>query len=98
MKNLFNDLLNSEKNRILEMHKGATKRNYLSEQKSNFNKHTTSDLHPISDAHPINHPFYKEMITNIEGDNVKLVSFTTNKLVIDAFGNIYTITKQPNTR
>ena len=32
MKNLFNDLHNSEKNRILEMHKGATKRNYVSEQ------------------------------------------------------------------
>lgn len=48
--------------------------------------------------HPMNHPFYKEMISNITGDNVELVSFTTNKLVIDAFGNIYTITKQPNTR
>jgi len=48
--------------------------------------------------HPMNHPFFEEMISNIEGDNVELVSFTTNKLVIDAFGNIYTITKQPNTR
>ena len=58
----------------------------INEEESNFKEH------------PMNHPFYKEMISNIEGDNVELVSFTTNKLVIDSFGNIYTITKQPNTR
>jgi hypothetical protein len=38
MKNLFNDLHNSEKNRILEMHKGATKRNYVSEQEENLDE------------------------------------------------------------
>jgi len=32
MKHLFNDLSKIEKNQILEMHKSATKRNYLSEQ------------------------------------------------------------------
>jgi hypothetical protein len=33
MKNLFNDLNENEKNQILEMHKTATKKQYLSEQK-----------------------------------------------------------------
>jgi hypothetical protein len=32
MKNLFNDLSQDEKNRILEMHQSATRKNYLSEQ------------------------------------------------------------------
>jgi hypothetical protein len=32
MKNLFNDISSQEKQRILEMHKSATKRNYLFEQ------------------------------------------------------------------
>lgn len=32
MKNLYNNLDKNEKNRILEMHKKATKNNYLSEQ------------------------------------------------------------------
>jgi hypothetical protein len=32
MKNLFNDISQDERNRILEMHQSATKKNYLSEQ------------------------------------------------------------------
>jgi hypothetical protein len=32
MKNLFNDISQDERNRILEMHKSATRKNYLSEQ------------------------------------------------------------------
>jgi hypothetical protein len=32
MKNLFNDISQDEKNRILEMHQSATRKNYLSEQ------------------------------------------------------------------
>jgi hypothetical protein len=32
MKNLFNDISNDERQRILEMHENATKRNYLNEQ------------------------------------------------------------------
>jgi hypothetical protein len=32
MKNLFNDISNDERQRILEMHQNATKRNYLNEQ------------------------------------------------------------------
>lgn len=36
MKNLFNDMPESEKSRILEMHKKATKNQYLNEQDSPF--------------------------------------------------------------
>jgi hypothetical protein len=32
MKNLFNDISQDERNRILEMHESATRKNYLSEQ------------------------------------------------------------------
>ncbi len=32
MKNLFNDISQEERNRILEMHQSATRKNYLSEQ------------------------------------------------------------------
>ena len=32
MKNLFNDMSQDEKNRILEMHQSSTRKNYLSEQ------------------------------------------------------------------
>jgi hypothetical protein len=51
MKNLFNDLSSSEKNRILEMHKGATKRNYLSEQIEIKNNRVDTTLAKIMDEH-----------------------------------------------
>ena len=45
-----------------------------------------------SDNHPMYNDFYKRMIKDIEGDGVVL-TFGTDELVINAFGNIYTITK-----
>jgi hypothetical protein len=36
MKNLFNDISQDERNRILEMHQSATRKNYLSEQSSSI--------------------------------------------------------------
>jgi hypothetical protein len=48
----------------------------------------------IPSNHPINNPFWKEMRANIEGEGVETVKYVPNKsLVIDAFGNLYTITK-----
>ena len=48
----------------------------------------------IPKDHPINNSFWKEMIMNVEGEGVETVKFVPNKsLVIDAFGNLYTITK-----
>jgi hypothetical protein len=55
MKNLFNDISQDERNRILEMHQSATKKNYLSEQGSLPQSGTTSDpivplLQKVSDV------------------------------------------------
>lgn len=59
------------------------------------NEQKTSKYHPsISKDHPINNPLWKEMISNVTGDGVETIKFVPNKmLVIDAFGNKYTITK-----
>ena len=50
MKNLFNDISQEERKRILEMHENATKRNYLSEQTAPSNltvpKTVTSKIPP----------------------------------------------------
>lgn len=55
---------------------------------------TDASIHPIPKDHPVNNPLWKEMLSNIEGDGVETIKFIPNKmLVIDAFGNKYTITK-----
>lgn len=62
--------------------------NIVNEQK------TSADYHPIPKNHPVNNPLWKEMINNVTGDGVETIKFIPNKmLVIDAFGNKYTITK-----
>jgi hypothetical protein len=39
-------------------------------------------------------PFLKQMLSHIDGENVQTIKYIPNKmLVIDAFGNKYTITK-----
>lgn len=55
----------------------------------------TSKYHSsIPKDHPINNPLWKEMISNVTGDGVETIKFVPGKmLVIDAFGNKYTITK-----
>jgi hypothetical protein len=45
MKNLFNDLNENEKNQILEMHKTATQRNYLTEQKHPVDSNLYKSFH-----------------------------------------------------
>jgi hypothetical protein len=48
---------------------------------------------PKKQVHPMDNPFLKQMISNVEGDNVETVEYVPNqKLVINAFGNVYTIT------
>jgi hypothetical protein len=54
----------------------------------------TSGDGPIPKDHPVNNPLWKEMRNNVEGEGVETIKFVPNKmLVIDAFGNKYTITK-----
>jgi len=48
----------------------------------------------IPKNHPVNNPLYIKMKEDIEGEGVETIEFVPNqKLVIDAFGNKYTITK-----
>ena len=55
---------------------------------------TSGDLHPIPKNHPIYNPLWIEMTNNVEGEGVETIKYIPNKmLVIDAFGNKYTITK-----
>ena len=57
-------------------------------------KKTSGDLHPIPKNHPVNNPLWIEMTNNVEGEGVETIKYIPNKmLVIDAFGNKYTITK-----
>jgi hypothetical protein len=54
----------------------------------------SSDYHPKPTDHPTNNPLWKEMVRNVTGEGVETIKFVPNKmLVIDAFGNKYTITK-----
>ena len=44
--------------------------------------------------HPVKIKMWNEMIGNVNGDGVETIEYIpNNKLVIDAFGNIYTITR-----
>jgi hypothetical protein len=50
--------------------------------------------HSIPKNHPIFNPLWVEMTNNVEGEGVETIKYIPNKmLVIDAFGNKYTITK-----
>lgn len=60
----------------------------------NEQRKTSGDYHPIPKDHPIFNPLWKEMLSNVEGEGVETIKFVPGKmLVIDAFGNKYTITK-----
>jgi hypothetical protein len=55
---------------------------------------TSSDFHSVPKIHPTKNPLWVEMLANVRGDGVETVKFIPNKmLVINAFGNKYTITK-----
>jgi hypothetical protein len=59
-----------------------------------INEQPTGDIGTIPKNHPVNNPFWKQMLVDIQGDGVETIKFIPNKmLVIDAFGNKYTITK-----
>ena len=61
----------------------------ISEQSSS--QYSTGGL---AKSHPVNNPLWKQMLNDIQGDGVETIKFIPNKmLVIDAFGNKYTITK-----
>ena len=48
----------------------------------------------IPKDHPMLNPFWEEMLSAVEGEGVTTIKYIPNKmLVIDAFGNKYTITK-----
>ena len=54
----------------------------------------TSQSSGIPKDHPVNNPFWIQMTADVEGDGVETIKYIPNKmLVIDAFGNKYTITK-----
>jgi hypothetical protein len=60
----------------------------------NEQQKTSGDLHPIPKNHPIYNPLWIEMTNNVEGEGVETIKYIPKKmLVIDAFGNKYTITK-----
>lgn len=43
--------------------------------------------------HPVEISMWQQMLSNVEGDGVETVQYIPNKkLVINAFGNLYTIT------
>jgi hypothetical protein len=66
----------------------------VSEQSKPLQQKTSGDLHPIPKNHPVNNPLWIEMTNNVEGEGVETIKYIPNKmLVIDAFGNKYTITK-----
>jgi hypothetical protein len=59
-------------------------------------KHVPFSTHSKEEfaKHPVNNPLWKEMRSDVEGDGVETIKYVPNKmLVIDAFGNKYTITK-----
>jgi hypothetical protein len=59
-----------------------------------INEQGHSTLGDIPKDHPINNPFWEEMLSDVEGEGVTTIKYIPNKmLVIDAFGNKYTITK-----
>ena len=54
----------------------------------------SSAIHGAPNDHPMENPFLKQMLSHIDGENVQTIKYIPNKmLVIDAFGNKYTITK-----
>jgi len=63
MKNLFNDISQEERKRILEMHENATKRNYLFEQGTPTSTSGTPTTNTIASFSPQNPDLYKKFIT-----------------------------------
>jgi hypothetical protein len=62
MKNLFNDISQEERKRILEMHENATKRNYLFEQGQPTPASGTPTTNTIANFSPQNPDLYQKFI------------------------------------
>jgi hypothetical protein len=84
MKNLFNDISEEEKNRVLEMHSG--KKTVISEQ-------------PKKSQLPSDNSLYIEMTNYVEGDGPEVMKYVPNKMLVIGQSNgtklipLYTITK-----
>jgi len=96
MKNLFNNISQEEKNRVLEMHSGN--KNVISEQSiGGAIDWVKNKMYPDSPAN--NHKLratdaklFKSMMNDIEGDGVSIIKETPNQLVIDGVTGTWTIT------
>jgi hypothetical protein len=81
MKTLLNTITQDEKKRILEMHKNATKRNYLQEQGNPIpgsQSTQSSEGHTIRDLRN-NEVLYKKFITLDDDDQNKIREFFTHQ-------------------
>lgn len=84
MKNLFNDISEEEKNRVLEMHSG--KKNVILEQ-------------PIGVPYgskkiklPIDTKLWKLLEDELNGEGPSIIKETPNQLIIDGLSGTWTIT------
>ena len=84
MKNLFNNISEEEKSRVLEMHSG--KKTVISEQ---------SKLNAYGEKipkHPTDSKLWINMKNDIEGDGVSIIKETPNLLMIQGVTGDWTIT------
>jgi len=84
MKNLFNDISEEEKNRVLEMHSG--KKNTISEQ---------SVAMPYGSKKtklPIDTKLWKMLEDELTGEGPSIIKETPNQLIIDGLSGTWTIT------
>jgi len=92
MKNLFNDISEEEKSRVLEMHSG--KKTVISEQPKK-----PSTLKPVDLGVPIDNPLWQELDNWVTGDGPEVMKYIPNKLLVIGVWNgtklvpDYTITK-----
>jgi hypothetical protein len=92
MKNLFNDISQEEKNRVLEMH--SVKKTVISEQPKKPSTSKQVDL-----GHPIDNPLWKELDNWVTGDGPEVMKYIPNKLLVIGYWDgtkllpDYTITK-----
>ena len=91
MKNLFNNISEEEKSRVLEMHSG--KKTIISEQpKLNAYGEKMPQL-------PSDNSLYIEMTNYVEGDGPEVMKYVPNKMLVIGQSNgtklipLYTITK-----
>jgi len=82
MKNLFNDISQEEKNRVLEMHSG--KKNIISEQDMPYG---TKKIKLPTDT-----KLWKLLEDELSGEGPSIIKETPNQLIIDGLSGTWTIT------